>query len=505
MPAYELFLNQKELTKLNFYQMVMDLPPNERTCSRFAEQQGVSVTTIYRNWQAITTDLHKFIRPNEQPPKLLEACSEPPEHDIPAARYAVYLMRQSLVGDFIRSVLTQPQRSLEDIAAAHGLSAGTAVRRLRPLRNFLAQFNVNLTYSPIGIEGYEPVVRLTLSQLIWQMGQDGATLFPYVEKQAQMVTKQLQDARLVVKNCPFLRTQNMVAIAMLRNQQEHTMPAFQPLHRVVQLTGYSGVVGARPGFVVRNPHDTALIHLETLLVGNFHSEADTDLQRFVQYHNKCRSACWHLVTGITQQARTLVGYSSSHRNKVLVGNMLAVTVAIDLIGHNIPTFDPIALGGKRPTSDSLERMLKQFFATLPPSMGHFRSLANTMIIRYIPLLTSVINLGVPTVGIALDPEQEQQVYSAMIEIARSVPSVQIVNNEQDADIVVTTRLSADPHYFTLAPQSRSSWLALEKRVHDAVVKKSSLAKCPEIAYTVIERGEYKHEQKDKTNGTSSHH
>ncbi|WP_054650484.1 hypothetical protein [Lacticaseibacillus pantheris] len=72
MPAYELFLNQKELTKLNFYQMVMDLPPNERTCSRFAEQQGVSVTTIYRNWQAITTDLHKFIRPNEQPPKLLE-------------------------------------------------------------------------------------------------------------------------------------------------------------------------------------------------------------------------------------------------------------------------------------------------------------------------------------------------------------------------------------------------------------------------------------------------
>ncbi|WP_156321815.1 helix-turn-helix domain-containing protein [Lacticaseibacillus thailandensis] len=490
-------MSQKELAKLNFYQMVMDLPPNERTCARFADQLRVSTTTIYRNWQTITNDLHQFIRPNEQPPKLLEASSAPPEHDIPAARYAVYLMRHSLVGDFLRSVLTHPERTLDDIAKAHELSTSTATRRLRPLRNFLAKFDVNLTYSPIGIEGYEPVVRLTLSQLIWQIDQDGVTLFPYVEAQAQKVTRQLRTAHLVVNNCPFLRVQNMVTIAILRNQQGHAMPALPPLHKILQVTGYNGIVGTRTEFVAKHPADTALIHLESLLIGNFHSEADPDLQRLLQYHNKSNSASWRLVSGITQRARTLVGFSGSHRNKVLLANMLAVTVVLEIIDHKVPTFDPLALGGQRPTSPALERMLRQYFATLPPSMARFQHIASSLIVRYIPLMTSVVNLGVPTIGIALDPEQEQQVYSALIEIARSVPSVQIVANPRDADIVVTTRLNADPRYFTLAPHSRSSWLALEKRVHDCVGHKSGLAKRPEIAYTVIERGEYSNEQKDE--------
>lgn len=170
----------------------------------------------------------------------------------------------------------------------------------------LKQYDLRLNYNPISINGNEMVVRITLSEILWQICRMGSTCFPNwgtcPNKRRSGWKKPAGDAKLQPSPPPpDLCGQHYSA------NSKHPLNSLRPLDEIITITGFKPALNHMPDFVSDFPNTIALIHLETMLCAGFHTHDDELLSRFIGYHARLNTADWQLVSLIQRRMHTVAG------------------------------------------------------------------------------------------------------------------------------------------------------------------------------------------------------
>lgn len=493
MLTYELFLNRSTKSRLEFYQQFIDLPSKYQDVGQVAQIRHISPTSVYRQLTVINKDLNK-LRAELGVEPVANTAEVHQRFNIPTALYAIYLMRDSLVGHFVMALLRHPKWDVETFAAHEHVSKATVFRRLHPLRDYLRDMNIRLNFSPIELIGREAVVRITMSELIWQICQDGHEMFPELNDLPQKTAEHLLGTHIIMPRFSKKKLAVICAVNMYRSNQGHALRIIKPLQQVFNATGCDLNTHDLPDYVSKYPATCEIVHVQTVLNANYHDANEQQLIRFVGHHARTNSACWQLVSQVLHRMRGLAGVKLEMLdNQVLIANMLAVTVALDLIGANVPTFEPLVVATGAPAPKSLQLMLQQVFNTLPQHLTSFKRIQTGLITRFLPLLSEVLPDARSRVRVAIDGEMEHSVYMAIKEALLRMPAVEIVDNPKYARLIVSNNLAdystvrprGDKRYY-FALSSYSAWLTLEHLIHYLAIYECNRKTGPGINYTYLD-------------------
>ena len=496
MLTYELFLSRSARSRLEFYQHFIDLPRRYQDVGQVARLRDTSPTSVYRTLTLITDDLGKLRQERGAEPVPSNAPFKD-RFNIPASIYAVYLMRHSVSGALIQALMNHPEWTINDFSEATRLSKATIFRHIKALKDYLRTFDLRITLGPLGLQGKESTVRVALSELAWQLSQDGSELFPSLNGVHRRAATELRKAGLVLPNISDNRLACFCAVHIIRSRQGHELSWHQPLSTVLTATGFSKRHGQLPAFTDKYPAAIAIMHLQSVLTASYHDAADPLLVGFVGHHVRTNSPYWQLVQQIIHRMHSLAGVDPKQLdNQVLAANLLSITVALDLLGTNVPDFDPLVVATGAPAPDSLPKMLKQVFATLPSHLKSFTRIQSGLITRFLPLLTHVLPDAQARVRVAIDPQMEQSLYSAIKGSLERMPAVEIIDKPQYARLIVTSDMRrykpinrkkrADQYYFALS--SYSAWQTLEHLVHYLAIHECGLKTGSGIGYTQLDPG-----------------
>lgn len=493
MYTYQLFLGHNDQSRLEFYKQYIDLPREYQNAETVAKLRGVSTTSVYRMIQIIGDELNELrVSKGAAPVAHTEPISR--RFNIPAPCYAVYLMRQSIVGEFLCAVMQHPDWTVKEFADAQGTSTATVFRRTKALSEMLKQYDLRLNYNPISINGNEMVVRITLSEILWQICQDGVDLFPELGDLPEQTALRLEKAQLVMPNFNHRRLRLICAVNIIRANSKHPLNSLRPLDEIITITGFKPALNHMPDFVSDFPNTIALIHLETMLCAGFHTHDDELLSRFIGYHARLNTADWQLVSLIQRRMHTVAGVNAHMLdNQVLVGNILSVTVAMNILGVGVPVLEPVVVPVGSASPSSLENMLKQIFATLPGHLQGFRKIQTPLTRRITPLLATALPDAKRHVRIYIDETMDHQEYAAIEASLTQMPAVQLVHSESVARLIITADMTkvSDPRvdkskYFYFSISSYSSWLSLEHYIHYLAVHEKGIKTGSGIDYTYID-------------------
>ncbi len=490
MLTHQLFLGHNDQCRLQFYQQYVDLPHDYQNADSAARLRHVSTTSIYRAMQVIADDLNQ-LRAEKGLATMPASIPINKRFNIPAPGYAVFLMRESLAGKFLLAVLQHPDWSLREFADSQNTSNATIFRRVRNLSEFLKQFDVRINFNPIGLIGNETVIRFTLAELIWQLSQDGTDLLPELAQEANQVAQAIEDAGLKTSNFVRARLNIICAVNIARQRQGHVISGIRPIEEILSTT----VANPRHKHLTSCPvnfeSSFALIYLEMMLGTSFHSHKDELAASFIGHHARLNTIEWQFVNLIVRRVRSVAGVDE-HRldDQVLIGNMLIITVALNLLDVPVPAFEPVMVATGTPTPNSLKKAVNQIFATLPDHLQSFRRIQTSLTTRLLPLLSSAMPDAMEKVRIHIDPTMEHQIYVAVEASLQQMPAVKLVQSDELARLTITSDLSKaylpmkeDSHYFYFSISSYSAWLRLEHYIHYLAVHEFGIRTGSGIDYT----------------------
>ncbi|WP_155287174.1 helix-turn-helix domain-containing protein [Lacticaseibacillus zhaodongensis] len=493
MLTYELFLSRSTKSRLEFYQQFIDLPSKYQEVGEVAKIRRISPTSVYRQLTVINADMNK-IRAELGAAPVANTAEIHQRFNIPTALYAIYLMRNSLVGRFIMATLRHPAWDVADFAQREHVSKATVFRRLRPLRDYLRDMNISVNFSPISLVGRETVVRITLSELVWQLGQDGHEMFPELNGLPQRTAEHLLDAHIIMPRFNRDKLTIICAVNMYRSNQGHALQIIKPLQQVFTATGCNLSVRDLPEYVRKYPATCELVHIQSVLNANYHDANEQQLIGFVGHHARSNSACWQLVSQVVHRMRGIAGVKPQMLDdQVLIANLLAITVALDLIGANVPAFEPLIIAAGAPAPKSLQVMLQQVFSTLPQHLSSFKRIQTGLITRFLPLLGEVLPDARARVRVAIDQDMEHCIYVGIREALERMPAVELVDNPKYARLIVSNKLTdystvrprGDRRYY-FALSSYSAWLTLEHLIHYLAIYECDRKTGPGINYTHLD-------------------
>jgi hypothetical protein len=492
MLTYELFLSRSDRARLEFYQQFIDLPSKFQDVSQVANIRKVSATSVYRTLTKITQDMSEW-REERHLPTIPDTASFRERFNVPASIYAVFLMRRSIVGKFLLAALQHPDWTVSDFAGAHDISNATVFRRLRPLKECLKPYDIRLNYGPIGLNGSETAVRLAFGELCWQLAQDGSQLFPQLHELDVRTAAVLHRAGIGMPNVALTRLQVLCAVGIIRDRQGHQLHHCMALTDILTETGFASKLHTIPDAVKAADAQAGLIHAETMLTASFHDGDDPLLISFIGHHARTNSPSWRLVQQILQRMHSQAGVDvHALDDQVLTANLLAVTVALDTLGCNVPDFDPLVVATGAPGPESLSKMLTMTFTTLPSDLHSYSRIASALIARYTPLLAGVMPNAQARVRVAIDPHMEQTVYHAIRQSLERMPAVEIISNAKYARLIISSDMRVfNPQqrgkrgYYYFALSSYSAWLTLEHLVHYLTIHECGLKTGSGIGYTQV--------------------
>lgn len=494
MLTYQLFLGKNEQARLEFYQQYVDLPREYQTAEAVAKLRRVSTTSIYRMIQ-VTADELNDLRRERGMEEVPATAAINKKFSFPATAYAVYMMRNSVPGKFVRALINHPEWTVKEFATSLNTSTATVFRRLHPLNEFLRRFDLRINYNPISLSGNETVVRIALSEILWQLSQDGTTVIDAdlgdIPAQA---AERLEKANLVMPNFAHDRLVLICAVNILRANRKHPLKSIRSLSEVLETTGFQKNLDHMPNFTKDFPNTITLIHLETMLGAGFHNRQDPLLAKFIGFHARKNSADWQLVTLILKRVKAVAG-ADEHQldNQVLIGNVLSITVAMNLLGTAVPVFEPVIVKVGTQTPSSLTKALDQIFATLPPHLTGYRRIQTALTNRILPLLATAMPDALEKVHICIDDTMDQQIYAAVETSLSRMPAVRLVTEHSQARLTITADLSkafspttAKSEYFYFPISSYSTWLHLEHYIHYLAVHELGINTGSGINYTPMD-------------------
>lgn len=151
-------------------------------------------------------------------------------------QYIQYLLRQSIAYSFIVETLVHPETTFEEFCQKFYLSHSTVLRKLKPLKDYLQEFNIKLMASKMKIVGRESLLRMFYTVYLWA-GNHGEDIlegpFDFSAELQLMADNGFDDAEFMHPKEIFLR----LAVNRLRSDQGHYL-ATAP----IETLSFSGLI-----------------------------------------------------------------------------------------------------------------------------------------------------------------------------------------------------------------------------------------------------------------------
>ncbi|MFC6290278.1 helix-turn-helix domain-containing protein [Levilactobacillus angrenensis] len=250
-------LTAKDLLKIQLLTYIRD-QAGEFSLTDFATMADVSYSRAYHVLLNLRSDLLVLDQQTVLTKDLLTT-------RVTMDDYRHWLYRQSVPYLAMRATLTGEYQQTSDFCAAHEISLSTFNRRMRPMKHELAQYNLQLSASPLRLVGNETLIQL-LYFMLFTTTLTPVTELPVVPTQLQVLHQQLvktytqsglyQDAVSLQQ-----RRDLMITLALLRLAQGHRYPALRlPLVHLTDLRELAGQFQTRLG----DSPQQALTELATL-------------------------------------------------------------------------------------------------------------------------------------------------------------------------------------------------------------------------------------------------
>lgn len=183
-----------------------------------AQVTNESYSTVYNTYNRMMTNL-ATIGGEAATDKLLQT---------PDGQLRVLLVQQSLAYQFLQHLVAEDMPNFDDFLTQAAVSKVTALRYLRPLRDFGKQMGVKISYEKMQLTGSEQAIRLFLTLSYW-LATDGAawpfTVVKHADAAAE-ATRVLKAYRLDMHNPVTLELFHyFTAISQTRLAQQHLAPA----------------------------------------------------------------------------------------------------------------------------------------------------------------------------------------------------------------------------------------------------------------------------------------
>lgn len=206
----DLFLSVSDMEKLRLFERVrqlkimeisyrddlkahqsLDFDIKDINFRQAAAQMNKSYGSIYNTYDGIIQDMKELLGKDD--PTIEEIFS------VDNDQYHFFLVSHSDAYNFMMAILEDTCQSFDDFYQECGNSKATALRHLKPMRLFLKNFNVRITYEKMRFVGEETDVRLAISAMFWEATRGFAWPFKTIsEEESEWLVNQGLEAFQVV-------------------------------------------------------------------------------------------------------------------------------------------------------------------------------------------------------------------------------------------------------------------------------------------------------------------
>lgn len=162
----ETILEKSEYQKFLMFRILKSLEGSNYTIMDIADEMNTSYQQTYNILQELLEDIQSFPDPDlkSMTRKTFLSTKKIP---ISIDMYRLYLMKQSIVFQFINYVVQGYNPSVEKFCEEHFISRSTLLRKNNALKVLLESYNVKISYNEIGLIGDEKNIRYFLYCFYW--------------------------------------------------------------------------------------------------------------------------------------------------------------------------------------------------------------------------------------------------------------------------------------------------------------------------------------------------
>jgi len=205
--------------KLTIYQILVELAPGVYTVNTIENECEYAYQRVKSLLHEIHNDLDKLTQSRYQ---LLDADRRVniTEELISYTSYQQFLLKNSLPYRLILHTLLYPQDKLQDFCEKQFISAASVNRTIKPLQDYLRNYNLKLNVNQLEIKGKESVVRMALYNFLWLncQGQSLEVVFKDVPAFEDLTNKLLQFMPKQNQYVAKKRIQTILSVSLLRIQ-----------------------------------------------------------------------------------------------------------------------------------------------------------------------------------------------------------------------------------------------------------------------------------------------
>jgi hypothetical protein len=162
----ELMMDSAILLRFNIYRHLLHVQTKQFPINQLAEAMNLNYQQTVIELTLIDSEIKKI---DEQHQSFMMRAGKINTDNLSVSLddYRYYLLQQTVPFSFILYFLNDPEPTIEGYCGQYDVSRSTISRKILPLKNYLKQFGLRLTYTDMGITGDERLARIALFAILW--------------------------------------------------------------------------------------------------------------------------------------------------------------------------------------------------------------------------------------------------------------------------------------------------------------------------------------------------
>lgn len=157
-----IFLEKSDLQKFKLLRLIKSWTAPTFTINDLSQMLHWHYSQTYLAFQALCTDQETLLAENPQTAPL-----RPEAFRLTLDQYRVFLLQQSIPWCFLDAFVQGPPTNLNAFCEQFFVSRSTLLRKIAPLKSYLARYQIRFSYADLTLVGDEYQIRLALFVLYW--------------------------------------------------------------------------------------------------------------------------------------------------------------------------------------------------------------------------------------------------------------------------------------------------------------------------------------------------
>lgn len=311
--------------------------------------------------------------------------------------YRFFLLQESVPFRFIQYTVNDPRPSLAVFCDDMYVSRSTLSRKIKPLVEFLKQFDVRISYTQMSLVGDETTIRLILFYIMW-LGTRGM-IWPFSVREEQLTYFEQHFNSFFSMDETFVGHRELeyfYAISYLR-MHRHFFAPYNPDYDFIfknsayfdlqQMDNYPSVLPPKTAM-----GECSFLYFIALFAPYFTDINDPVLENTLKEFSRNPNPVWDFASSFIAFANAnLLQHSlSDEDHQILLGNLIHVAFSQQIFGRTYPSMQAfVAPPRAQVVVPALKRGIRQFFldASENDAFAHFFSNVNDLESTYTTILS----------------------------------------------------------------------------------------------------------------------